>query len=101
MTRMSKCIWLSSRRIKEGMMEQYKKTWEQHWWPKGLIRVYWMVSTEDANEMLGLSVWESREDMENAKKQETEKRRGRAGEPYVEKVNWIRIYEVQEYLPPK
>jgi heme-degrading monooxygenase HmoA len=93
-------VWISSRRIKKGKMEEYKKTWEQHWWPKGLKRVFWLVSMEDENEMIGLSVWESREAIDEAKKQEIEKARGRSGEPYVEKFHSKRIYNAQEYLPP-
>ena len=97
---MGKCIWVSSRRITQGKIEEYKQTWEQHWWPKGLLRVYWMQSIADKHEMMGLSVWASKEAMDAAKNQEIEKQRGKSGEPFVEKVNSITIYEAQEYLPP-
>lgn len=94
-------VWIASRRIKEGAREEYKKTWEQHWWPRGLLRVYWMVSVDDPNEIIGMSIWESLDAIKEAKSQEVEKERGRAGERFVEKVNSIKVYEAQEFLPPK
>jgi len=76
-------IWITTRTIKRGSYEEFRKAWRPSSFPEGMIRAYECFS-EDRNEVVGISVWDSFASRERYRLSEVETDRQRAMAPFVE-----------------
>ncbi|HUF02151.1 MAG TPA: hypothetical protein VMN35_06975 [Gaiellaceae bacterium] len=76
-------VWITTRRIAHGAYEEFRKAWRPREFPDGMLRAYECFS-EDRNEVVGVSIWESAEARERYRLSEVEAARRRAMAPYVE-----------------
>ena len=56
-------VWITTRRIREGSYEEFRKAWRPKEFPEGMLRAYECFS-EDSNEVVGISTWDSLESRE-------------------------------------
>ena len=76
-------VWITTRRIKEGTYEDFRKAWRPKEFPAGMLRAYECFS-EDSNEVVGISIWDSYESRERYRLSEVEAARREAMAPFVE-----------------
>jgi len=76
-------IWITTRTIKPGTYEEFRQAWRPSSFPEGMVRAYECFS-EDRNEVVGISVWDSMESREHYRLSDVEAERQRAMAPYVE-----------------
>ncbi len=75
-------VWVTTRRIKPGTLEQFAAAWRPDPFPQGLRRAYAYWS-EDGQEIIGVSFWDSKEACDSWRASDAEKRRHEAMAPYV------------------
>jgi heme-degrading monooxygenase HmoA len=75
-------IWMTTRRIKPGMLADFTRTWRPERHPDGMLHAYayW---TDDEQEIIAVSSWDSRESCETWRASWEETRRRAAMAPYV------------------
>jgi heme-degrading monooxygenase HmoA len=76
-------VWITTRRIKPGSYEEFRRAWRPSSIPDGMVRAY-ECDSEDRNEVVGISWWESLEAREQYRLSEVEAERQRAMAPFVE-----------------
>ena len=76
-------VWITTRRIKAGAHEEFRKAWRPSAFPEGMLSAYECFS-EDRNEVVGISVWDSVESRERYRLSDVEAERQRAMAPFVE-----------------
>ena len=76
-------VWITTRRIKEGTYEDFRRAWRPREFPEGMLRAYECFS-EDSNEVVGISTWDSFESRERYRASAVEAERHEAMAPYVE-----------------
>ncbi len=76
-------VWITTRRIKPGTYDEFRKAWRPRTVPEGMLRAYECFSNE-LNEVVGISVWDSLASRERYRSSEVEAERQRAMAPYVE-----------------
>jgi hypothetical protein len=76
-------VWITTRRIREGSHEDFRKAWRPTEFPEGMLRAYECFS-EDSNEVVGISTWDSLESRERYRTSEVEAARREAMAPFVE-----------------
>ena len=76
-------VWITTRTIRPGTYEEFRKAWRPSAFPEGMIRAYECFS-ENRNEVVGISVWDSFESRERYRLSEVEAERQRAMAPFVE-----------------
>jgi hypothetical protein len=76
-------VWITTRRIRPGSYEDFRKAWRPSAIPAGMVRAYECYS-EERNEVVGISWWESLEAREQYRLSEVEAERQRAMAPFVE-----------------
>jgi len=76
-------VWITTRRIREGSYEDFRKAWRPTEFPEGMLRAYECFS-EDSNEVVGISTWDSFESRERYRVSEIETERREAMAPFVE-----------------
>ena len=76
-------VWITTRTIKPGSYDDFRKAWRPKSFPDGMTRAYECFS-EDRNEVVGISWWDSVESRERYRLSEIEAERQRAMAPYVE-----------------
>src|SRR5687768_2388059 len=75
-------VWMTTRRIRPGTLAEFERAWRPDPFPEGLRRAYAYWS-EDQQEVVGVSLWESKESCEAWRVTEGEARRREAMAPYV------------------
>ncbi|SDL07827.1 hypothetical protein SAMN05421874_11588 [Nonomuraea maritima] len=75
-------IWVTTRRIRPGTLEEFERAWRPEPCPQGLRQAYAYWS-EDGQEITGVSFWDSKEDCDAWRNSDSEMRRREAMEPYV------------------
>jgi heme-degrading monooxygenase HmoA len=75
-------VWITTRRIKPGAYEDFRRAWRPTEFPDGMIRAYECFA-EDRNEVVGISVWESNEAREAFRRSDVESGRRRVMSPFV------------------
>lgn len=83
MEREEHIVWITTRRIRPGTYEEFRQAWRPKEFPEGMLRAYECFSAE-ANEVVGISTWESLEARERYRLSDVEARRRQAMAPYVE-----------------
>jgi hypothetical protein len=76
-------VWITTRRIKEGAYEEFRRVWRPKEFPEGMLRAYECFS-EDSNEVVGISTWDSLESRERYRLSDVEAERREAMAPFVE-----------------
>ena len=76
-------VWITTRRIKPGTYEEFRKAWRPSAIPDGMLRAYECYS-EDRNEVVGISWWDSFESRERYRLSDVEAERQRAMAPFVD-----------------
>ena len=76
------CVWITTRRIKPGMYEEFARAWRPAAFPDGMVRAYECYS-EDRNEVIGISIWDSLESRERYRLSDVEASRRKAMAPFV------------------
>jgi hypothetical protein len=64
-------VWITTRRIKEGTYEDFRHAWRPKEFPEGMLRAYECFS-DDSNEVVGISTWDSFESRERYRLSEIE-----------------------------
>ncbi|SDJ96965.1 hypothetical protein [Nonomuraea jiangxiensis] len=75
-------VWVTTRRIKPGTLEEFERAWRPEPYPEGLLQAYAYWS-EDGLEITGVSFWDKRESCDSWRGSESETRRRAAMAPYV------------------
>lgn len=76
-------VWITTRKIKPGTYEEFRKAWRPKEFPEGMLRAYECFS-EERSEVVGISTWESLESRERYRVSEVEAARQQAMAPFVE-----------------
>jgi poly(A) polymerase Pap1 len=76
-------VWITTRRIKPGTYEEFRRSWRPSEFPKGMLRAYECFSDE-RSEVVGVSVWDSFESRETYRASAVEAERREAMAQYVE-----------------
>lgn len=76
-------VWITTRRIKPGTYEDFRRAWRPREFPMGMLRAYECFS-EERNEVVGVSVWDSYESREAYRVSPVEAERREAMAPFVE-----------------
>ena len=76
-------VWITTRRIRPGTYDEFRKAWRPSAFPEGMLSAYECFS-EDTDEVVGISIWESFESRERYRLSEVEAERQRAMAPFVE-----------------
>jgi hypothetical protein len=92
-------VWITTRRIKPGSYEDFRKAWRPSSFPEGMLRAYECFS-EERNEVVGISFWDSFESRERYRLSDVEAERQRAMAPYVEAES-SGVYSGRELEIPK
>ena len=76
-------VWITTRRIKPGTYEEFRQAWRPTRVPRGdAARV--RVLLGGANEVVGISIWDSLESRERYRLSDVEAERQQAMAPFVE-----------------
>lgn len=75
-------VWMTTRRIRPGTLQDFERVWRPDPYPQGLrsAHAYW---SEDGQEVVGVSLWESKDSCDAWRASEAEARRREAMAPYV------------------
>lgn len=75
-------VWMTTRRIRAGALDDFERVWRPAPYPEGLARAYAYWS-EDGQEIVGVSFWDSKESCDAWRDSDAEKRRREAMAPHV------------------
>lgn len=76
-------VWITTRRIRPGSYEDFRRAWRPREFPEGMLRAYECFSGE-RSEVVGISWWDSFESRERYRLSEVESARQQAMAPFVE-----------------
>ncbi len=76
-------VWITTRTIKPGTYEEFRRAWRPSEFPQGMLRAYECFS-EERSEVVGISTWESLEARERYRVSDVEAARQQAMAPFVE-----------------
>ncbi len=76
-------VWITTRKIRPGTYEEFRRAWRPKEFPQGMLRAYECFS-EESNEVVGVSVWDSAESRERYRVSGVEAERRQAMAPFVE-----------------
>jgi len=76
-------VWITTRRIKPGTYEDFRRAWRPATFPEGMLQAYECFS-EERSEVVGISIWDSTESRERYRASEVEAERRNAMAEYVE-----------------
>ncbi|MGW2083855.1 hypothetical protein [Streptomyces sp. NPDC001880] len=75
-------VWVTTRRIKPGALEEFERAWRPAPYPRELRRAYAYWS-EDGQEITGVSFWDTQEACDSWRASAAETQRRAAMAPYV------------------
>jgi heme-degrading monooxygenase HmoA len=75
-------VWVTTRQIKSGALEDFERAWRPERHPDGMVRAlaYW---SQDGAEVTGVSLWDSKDSCDAWRASETEAHRREAIAPFV------------------
>ena len=76
-------VWITTRRIKPGTYDEFRRAWRPREFPVGMLRAYECFAA-DRNEVVGVSIWDSLESRDRYRLSDVEQERQRAMAPFVE-----------------
>ncbi|MFF9909322.1 antibiotic biosynthesis monooxygenase [Streptomyces sp. NPDC013457] len=79
-------VWVTTRRITPGALEEFEQAWRPGFSPDGLHKAYayW---TEDGQEITGVSLWDSKEACDAWRSSDAERQRRETMAPFVVEEN--------------
>jgi len=83
MTEDSYVVWITTRRIRPGSYEEFRRAWRPSEFPEGMLRAYECFA-EDRDEVVGISIWDSLASRDRYRLSGVEQERQRAMAPFVE-----------------
>jgi hypothetical protein len=83
MTDEMQVVWITTRRIKPGTYDDFRKAWRPTEFPPGMVWAYECFAA-DRSEVVGISIWDSLESRDAYRLSDVETERRRAMAPYVE-----------------
>ncbi len=83
MTEDSYVVWITTRRIKPGTYEDFRRACRPSEFPEGMLRAYECFAG-DRDEVVGVSIWDSLESRDRYRLSDVEAARQRAMAPFVE-----------------
>jgi hypothetical protein len=83
MTDESYVVWITTRRIKPGSYDEFRRAWRPKEFPEGMLHAYECFA-EDRDEVVGISIWDSLGSRDRYRLSDVEAERQRAMGPYVE-----------------
>jgi heme-degrading monooxygenase HmoA len=75
-------VWITTRRLRPGVREEFSRSWRPTEFPAGMLRAYELYSP-DETEVVGISIWDTAESREQYRRSEVESARRQAMAPYV------------------
>ena len=94
-----KVVWITTRKIKPGSYEDFRRAWRPKEFPEGMLRAYECFAGE-TNEVIGISTWDSLEARERYRLSSVEAERRQAMAPFVESES-SGVYVGRELQIPK
>ena len=76
-------VWVTTRRIKEGALEDLRRAWEPPQPPEGMTRAFEWVEA-DGRTVVGVSHWDSEDSCQRYRSSDAEAERRQRMAPYVE-----------------
>lgn len=76
-------VWITTRRIKPGSYEDFRRAWRPKEFPDGMLRAYECFAAE-TDEVVGISTWDSLAARERYRLSDVEAERRQAMAPFVE-----------------
>ena len=76
-------VWVTTRRLRPGTREEFSRAWRPGEFPEGMLRAYELTS-QDGNEVIGISVWDSAESRDRYRLSAVESQRRAVMAPFVE-----------------
>ena len=83
MERDTDVVWITTRTIKPGTYDEFRQAWRPKEFPDGMLWAYECFS-EEANQVIGISIWDSLESREGYRTSDVETERRQAMAPYVD-----------------
>jgi quinol monooxygenase YgiN len=88
--------WIALRTLQPGKVKAFRQAWHFKVRPKGMLRAYFLHHGEKPNEMIGMSLWESRSALSRYRRTAAEQARLAAMKPLVKRVNWAGIFDAED-----
>jgi len=76
-------VWITTRKIKPGTHEDFRRAWRPKSFPDGMLRAYECFGGE-TNEVVGIAIWDTLESCETYRLSSVEAERREAMAPFVE-----------------
>lgn len=76
-------VWITTRRIRPGSYEEFRRSWRPASFPAGMVRAYECYA-HDRSEVVGISFWDSLESREAYRLSDVEAERRKVMAPFVE-----------------
>ena len=92
-------VWITTRTIKPGSYEDFRRAWRPKEFPDGMLRAY-ECDAGETNEVIGIAIWDSLESCESYRLSSVEAERRQAMAPLVESES-SGIYTGRELGIPK
>ncbi|GAA3373679.1 hypothetical protein GCM10020367_34560 [Streptomyces sannanensis] len=92
-------VWMTTRRIRPDALEEFERAWRPESHPEGMSRAfaYW---SEDGQEVIGVSFWDSKESCDVWRASDHETRRREAMAPFIEEEKEA-FYRGRELVVPE
>jgi hypothetical protein len=75
-------VWITTRRLRPGVREEFSRAWRPSEFPDGMLRAYECYSS-DGREVIGISIWDSPESRDRYRLSEVETKRRQAMASFV------------------
>ena len=92
-------IWITTRTIVPGTLEEFREAWKPREFPDGMLRAY-ECDASDRSEILGIAIWDSRESCDTYRLSDVEAERREAMAQFVESESSV-VYDGRELGIPR
>ena len=80
-------VWITTRKIKPGTYEEFRRAWRPKEFPEGMVWAYECFS-EEANQVVGISIWDSVDSRERYRVSDVESELRREWERTDREMSW-------------
>ncbi len=77
-----KVVWITTRKLRPGVREEFREAWRPATFPEGMCAAYELDGV-GTDEVIGISVWDSPDHRERYRLSDVEAERQRAMAPFV------------------
>jgi hypothetical protein len=92
-------IWITTRTITPGTLNEFREAWRPKDFPDGMLRAY-EGDGSDRAEIVGIAIFDSRESLDTYRLSDVEAERREAMAPYVESESSV-VYDGRELEIPR